>query len=213
MPDLVAGDLVEATFRYHTGALPGNVYVNRVHMEVVDAGGGGQVSEAFVAGGLSQWWSTQFRLLLSSSTSYDNVLVQSFQGGVRSAGSLSVQNAGPGARSALLSPPQDAVVIRKRTAFAGRAYRGRIFIPGMAQGDVEAGLVATVFKTAFAGTDIINGFENGVNTGIAYGEALLRFIVAQTPPGGVPIKRATCVTAALDAYCRSQRRRQIGKGS
>lgn len=96
-------------------------------------------------------WDTTPGLLLSmsSTVALREVRVTVGQdGGPDTIGSASFNLVGQ--NSANAATPQVAYLLRKQTGFGGRAYRGRMFIPGVVEGNVDdSGLLDTSFRTAF----------------------------------------------------------------
>lgn len=44
-------------------------------------------------------------------------------------------------------PPNNALVLRRRTGLPGRANRGRIFVPGIPRGEIAGGTIGSGYKT------------------------------------------------------------------
>lgn len=118
--------------------------------------------------------------------------------------------AGTGAGGAL--PPGDALVVTLRTALAGRANRGRVYLPGLDQSAMAAGGVAaagtmtdaagfiTAVQTAMNGQGIALGIgnpERNLYTGTTGA------VHAHRPSGIVPVTSITVRNAIID----HQRRR------
>ena len=120
--------------------------------------------------------------------------------------------AGTSASTAL--PHEVAVVLTKRTAKAGRGFRGRMYIPGWAQNaDVGDGTIAPAVQTALNlwCTDILAAYTaNGLTPCI--GQALRQehfgttgTLIPVRPAGTVPITSLTCRNLSWD----TQRRRGL----
>ena len=113
-------------------------------------------------------------------------------------------------------PPASAVVIRRRTAFLGRAYRGRIFLAGLAKDNAVAGQVSGAPVIAALNT-LATTFATQVIAAAAGSPAFVPEICAIIPNPAVPgtfVYRATDITSCvLDKVIRSQRRREIGVGA
>lgn len=67
--------------------------------------------------------------------------------------STSASAAGTRASSTSVLPPNNAYLVRKRTSFAGRAHRGRWYVPGVIEADADnvgaiAGADVTLWQTA-----------------------------------------------------------------
>lgn len=106
-------------------------------------------------------------------------------------------------------PNSNALVITKRTALRGRSYRGRIFQPGLVEGQVTANAVSGAYQANYlAGwnailsiTTTLNAFNMVVlskyQDGVWLNEGILTPIIAFTTDGQID----------------SQRRRLPGRGS
>lgn len=92
--------------------------------------------------------------------------------------------------------PQSAVVVSLRTANIGRSYRGRMFLPALAESMQDSGLMGTG-----VGADIANETLNLVQAGAAAGYPLVVW--------SATLNVATEVTQVkVDQFLRTQRRRQ-----
>jgi len=114
-------------------------------------------------------------------------------------------------------PPSCAVVIRRKTSFLGRKYRGRIYIPGVAQtltanGVVLAGAGGMNQMNALA--LILQGTIVSGDTGGPTWRPVLLARDASVTGGDNPGWRVNPVTLCqADNKLRSQRRREIGVGA
>lgn len=114
-------------------------------------------------------------------------------------------------------PPSVGVVIRRRTPFLGRKYRGRIFIAGLPQTYETAGrLIGTSPNSvaiAAAVAVIISGTIVSGDSGAPTFRPVLLARDALVVGGDNPGWRVTPVTTAVaDPILRSQRRREVGVG-
>lgn len=104
-----------------------------------------------------------------------------------------------------LLPPQTALCITMRTAFAGRRFRGRMFLPGYAEAHnnatgAAAGTTASVaFVTAIKSALAASALDLGV---------LSRPDPTATPPNAGAITPVSAIVAR-DAVWDTQRRRAI----
>lgn len=113
-------------------------------------------------------------------------------------------------------PPSCAAVIKRRTGFLGRKYRGRIFLPGVpvdyvTDGEItDAGYIATLAALAAAIIAPIAWTAGGSPTFVPE----LCVVVGDGSVGDPYAYRATdIISAVLDKKIRSQRRREVGRGS
>jgi len=110
-----------------------------------------------------------------------------------------------GARAVTPLPAECCVVLTKRTAFAGRGYRGRIYLSGLAQSDTANGLIiAGAYATALAAlaTKLDNTLASNGNVR-TWDPVIYRRATAQYTPIQSVVVRPTV---------RAQRRRQAGVG-
>lgn len=106
-------------------------------------------------------------------------------------------------------PNSNALVLTKRTALRGRSYRGRIYIPGLIEGQVTANAVSSAYQTNYLNfwnglrtiTTTLNSFEMVVLSKKQNGSWLAQGIL--TPVIGF----------TTDGQVDSQRRRLPGRGS
>jgi hypothetical protein len=110
------------------------------------------------------------------------------------------------------APPQCAVVLSMRTALKGRSYRGRVYIPGLAETSQNAGQIASAGIAAYAAmaTQLLAVFGPAGSNGdwrlaviSRYANKLKRLQPVAT--------QVTSITA--DQTIRTQRRRVLGVGS
>jgi len=113
------------------------------------------------------------------------------------------------------APPTVAVVIRKKTAFLGRKYRGRNYFAGVPVVDIVSGKIGVGHESLWqnlrdgmAGTIAASGVA-GTPT-FAPVIAALDSSVIVTPVG---VRWQAITQCVLDLVLRSQRRREIGVGS
>jgi hypothetical protein len=119
-----------------------------------------------------------------------------------------------GARGAAC-PPQDAVVVAKRTLRIGKKSRGRVFFPGIAEADQTSGMLS-------AGQANWDSLAVSMTQTLVVPDAVLMIPVhafwrevPATPPfteGTVVLRHSDISTCTYDLVIRSQRRRQIGRG-
>ncbi len=111
----------------------------------------------------------------------------------------------PGGNNAEALPPQCAMLVKKRTAFAGRKFRGRLYQPGMSENDQASG------KWAGQRYDDVFNFWTQELTQIwatATGGELMYVVTNKT---GFPTYQI--VQGVQDTIVRTQRRRVQGVGT
>lgn len=109
-------------------------------------------------------------------------------------------------------PPQDAAVITWRTGLAGRSYRGRSYVPYQNEGEQNAGVLAGGALTSLttAAQAILTQYgPTGVSTHWRACVLSRRLNGAIRP---VPVG-TNIVGFVVRSTIRSQRRRQLGRGS
>lgn len=101
-------------------------------------------------------------------------------------------------------PPATAVVIRKRTAIAGRANRGRVYVCGLPESAHVGGKILSDFHGVWQNLtdkvdDVLSITGGGALTPVIFHRAIRTFEIIKS--------------AAFDRVVRSQRRREVGVGS
>lgn len=102
--------------------------------------------------------------------------------------STSAASAGTGAGVAL--PPGDAVCVTLRTAFAGRGFRGRVYLPGLDTGAIAAGGLLAAGNDALA-----KGFVDAVSTAMT-GQGMT-LTIGQEPRSGYVGKTGATIPARV----------------
>lgn len=108
------------------------------------------------ANALMASWTSRIGPVTSSLITLEGVhiLYQSDSNNQIAVDSNSTAVAGSKGSSTLLAPPNVTYLVRKRTGFAGRKNRGRIYFPGVVEGDIDnvgvvQGSVLTALQAAF----------------------------------------------------------------
>jgi len=112
-------------------------------------------------------------------------------------------------------PPSVAVVIRRRTAFLGRKYRGRLFLAGVDVAAVVDGQVTdagTLANLAILGSKLSGPIVDAAVGSPTFTPEICTILFDEGT--GIYSYRATDVNGfTVDKVVRSQRRREIGRGS
>lgn len=110
-------------------------------------------------------------------------------------------------------PPQDAAVISLHTGFRGKRYRGRYFVPGLAEANIASGLISGAQLTN------LQALQAAFDAAFASGGTDLHFrAIVYSPENltAVPPRVGTLKTdvtySVVDTIVRTQRRRQLGRG-
>jgi hypothetical protein len=204
------GDIFEVVFG---GRQHGQDTRNVVHFRVRTTSGSGaptdaQLEAAILAGVWVNGMRDEMRQQLSSEWSLLFTKAQRLSPGPRSAGVVSVEDAGPGSIPGNALPTAVAAVIQKRTAFAGRRYRGRMYVPGIPASYENDSSLSAEGVTAME--QLANNLDQiFVATAAAVAFTFEPILLHRDVQGGY-----TLVTGhGVDSVLRTQRRRQVGKGS
>ena len=114
-------------------------------------------------------------------------------------------------------PPTVAAVIRRKTARLGRAYRGRIFIAGLGIGTTASGLINDAGTITDLG-DLATALFASLTWTAGGSPTFIPEIATILKSGPGPVFTYTyrandIVSATVDLVLRSQRRREVGRGS
>jgi hypothetical protein len=131
-------DILEVRFVTFDPTPPTQVGINVMHWLVSTLTGVG-VTQGDIAADLDAAAAPLYKLLLANPTSYRGVMVQKIWPAPRQLAEVSIGNAGVGTAGALQAPTQVAGVLKFTTAKAGRAFRGRIFVPFLSTSSLTAG--------------------------------------------------------------------------
>jgi len=129
--------------------------VNVLHYFVTGVAGG-SLTDQQVVDGLSTTLAPLYKAMMSNQASYSGLRVQKIKPAPVTVAVVSTNGAGVGTTGTLNTPPQTAMLMSKRTAFAGRANRGRMYISfpsdsyTLANGGITAGGITAA--TALANT-------------------------------------------------------------
>lgn len=140
-------DIIQVTVACQQGAQLG---MNVVHY-IVDQVQGASQTELQVATNLEAAIGPAMKPLLNNNASFYGVHVQKIKPLPPTIGATSALVSGPGTGGANSLPTEVCGIVTKRTAFAGRTYRGRIYVPFPSQ---TAVVVATGIPTAAYQTNL-----------------------------------------------------------
>lgn len=142
-----------ATFEHYKVVIPANFFhisfiheVTGVDDQVINTlgigvGAGTSTEANFVD--LADAWATNIVIpIMSNATTFTRMLVRDSTGVV-----LDIDRADVGTSGTSIVPVNCAAVVEKRTGIGGRRNRGRVFIPGIPESQVnEAGLLETTYR-------------------------------------------------------------------
>lgn len=194
---MAVGDFYRATF---IQAQHGQQLQTVVHYRE-DANGIG-AGDTLLAGVLDAAYAANIVPLLSDEWAYQSTMVQRFRPLPPSAAVVVNTSAAAGGVPGNALPTTNSLVIRKRTANAGRRYRGRIY-----QGGIPFSAEIDSQVTAFFRTSVVNGwialYTQYTTSGFTFSPVLYH-------PDLVSFSYITSFDG--DLVLRVQRRREVGKG-
>ncbi len=203
------GDVFELTI---AGTMHGVQTRNVLHYMVSSYSGSpsptyASFETAFLQSAMPTQIGTNMKAFCSAEWSLIWMKFQKFSPIPRSAGTISTAHNGPGGVSGSALPSSVTAVIRKRTEFAGKRYRGRMFVPGV---PISYELDSTLNPAGVGALEALASdlTEGGAATVGAYTAAMLNVLVHK----GVAIAPTPVISTNVDTVLRNQRRRQPGKG-
>lgn len=199
------GDILETTLEWQN-VDRGDRYNNVFHwfLNVPD---GADTDEASVSNAVNTFVVGTILPLLNIKCRFRTTLTQRVYPLPRTAGSLVDNGIGVvGAIAGDALPPACALVIRKRTAFAGRRYRGRLFVPMLSESDQVNGIWAGANYLALAAA--WDSLLATVLVGADGGE----YIPIIFPKNGTTASAKIITSSSSDPVVRQQRRREVGVG-
>lgn len=180
--------------------------VNTFH--VFHAGGWTIASMTALANAVVTWWNTVYKLAIPGVIALNNVQVRLYDPSNPLAVDVPVSPASVGTRVGTAEVGSASVSLSERTGLAGRAYRGRIYAPGVSENDVTSDdKLSSTAALLFA-----NAIANLVFGALPADNILHVF----HRPGLVPKPRDNTSNAVntyvLEALVDSQRRRLASRG-
>lgn len=148
------------------------------------------------------WWNAFYKACMPNIVSLVNIHVQVYDPtGSPYVYDRPVSPAEPGTRAGVAESANVTIATSLRAALAGRAYRGRYYLPSISEGDVSA-------------SDIINSV-----LATALANAASQLIAGSLPAGYAPVifhrddnLFSTIVSYVIETLIDSQRRRLPGRG-
>lgn len=205
---MAVGDILEAVLTFQN-VMNLDRYVNVLHW-IVNTDEVGASNEESVASVLNAAVNATIKAQLSTNLNFEQTLVQRVFPLPRTTGFyFGNGGANVGSNATQMLPPSCALINRKRTAFAGRKFRGRVFTVGLCEDDQNNGVwsSARVNNISTAWETILTTLMVGV---LGTGE----YSPVIWPKNGTASGDATVITTIqLDTIVRSQRRREPGRGS
>ncbi len=100
-------------------------------------------------------------------------------------------------------PPNTAILVQKRTALGGRRNRGRMYIPGIPEGEISGAGTITAAQLA-----VYNTAAEGLRTELAALSFVSECVIFHTTLDTAPAIAPTVITSMnVSAKCATQRRR------
>lgn len=199
---MAVGDVYEAVINW-TNLSNAQNYATVLHYQTT-----AEADPLVVESDLAQHINGQAGLCLpfmSSDVRFSFAIAQRIFPAPRTAGTVRSGAAGPGARATDSLPPQCCMVIRKRTGFAGRKFRGRLYMPGLSEDDQNNGTFSGARWAGLASlwdAELTTVFTSGG------GNSYKAVICDRT--GGLRVNAIT--TTQSTEIVRTQRRRVRGVG-
>lgn len=203
MPFIPVPDVLQAELRY-------TLFGQRIENVLYFAGGGraGQAGMNTLALQLQAWWVAEIAPNLSVQLTLNEIYITDLQSesGETYSGIVAAGSQGQINDNAL--PGNVALCVSFRTAQRGRSFRGRNYVPGLAETSVAG-------NTVEAG--VVNNLQAGYGALISTAAAAgFPWVVVSRYSGGDPrpVGLATNITGArvVDPFVDSQRRRLTGRG-
>jgi hypothetical protein len=211
---IMPGDVLEARIVTFDPNLPTQLGENVLHYVVNIAPTVG-VTTADVATYLDSQWAGPYKALLSSACQYRGTSVQKVQPLPRAVNDLAVGAAANGGLSGNMTPTQVAAIIRLETALAGRPFRGRIYVPFMTAGAVNAvGNMTSGYFTLLTALAAAIPMAAVVNHGLivaGIGLCIWHRKGYHKPPINVGFTDAVTAVVPTDLFATQRRRGNLGR--
>lgn len=208
MDNAVVGDLYAATYM---GVLHGQQIRNVLHFRLKSFAGAGtptlEDSQGALGNRLDAIW-TGLRAIVSSQFTMNAILVQRIKPLPRAAGVLTTPTDPVGADTGVSVPSSVSGNIKFQTQFAGKRYRGRMYIAGIAEDRIEDSEVDAATSLIM---DVAGDAIAGDSTPISYNG--WDFVFTHVIYHKVDTSYTETTGASVDPVARNQRRRQVGKGA
>lgn len=162
-----------------------------------------------LANALKTWWDTYYKLAIPPQISLTQVQVRLYDPSNPLAQDLAVSPAIIGTRGTVSEAANATSTISLRTGRAGRAYRGRIYIPGLSEADVQQNDQLASALTSILATAAFQLLTAGVPSLSAF-----PVIFHRPLPVGKPLDNLfQAVTGfVIENIVDSQRKRLPGRG-
>lgn len=205
MPFIPVPEVIQAELIY---SWDGQVVENVLHYR--EAAGGTGIEQGELGQALVDWFDTVLQPLVVSTLILNTIRMTDLSDEVAPGSEFGVGLPLPGTLAGGLSLPNNvAIVMSKRTAFRGRSFRGRIYHPGLGEGQVtnNALVPATQVALLAAYNDLV--FLAGATFTYTL-QVVSKYSLGSPRVTGL----ATPVTQiTTDGVVDSQRRRLPGRGS
>lgn len=194
---MAVNDVYQVTMR---GSLHGQLILNTFHYRVTAVGAGDATTALLTAFKAGPW--TQIKAALADEFSFDGNMAQRIRPLPPLVGVDDFTAVGAGNVPGGSLPTSMAVVISKKTALAGRKYRGRVYLAGVSTAH-ESDSTLNV-----GGVGLFLNVANAMDNSLVEGTHAFTPVVYHRGDG-----TTTDVTQCLvREILRNQRRRQVAKG-
>lgn len=198
----------------HVGGYLGQSLVNVHHYRQTTANSSGMGEPESLARAFNLSIVPALALLLTDHVSWGAIEARTFNApGVPITG-YDLTLSSTGAIDNVGCPPTVAIVVRKKTGFLGRKYRGRSFFAGMPIADIDSGKIAPGKIADWQ--DFADTLATPITWSLGGSPTFTPVIAAldgSVIVAPVGVRWNTVTSCLVDDILRSQRRREIGVGS
>lgn len=153
------------------------------------------------------WWNTSYKLAMPNAIALIQVQVRKYDPAVPLGFDSNVSPPIPGSQAGAMLPGNVSSTISWRTGLAGRRFRGRVYVPGIRESDVDdSDLISSALVNLIASASaslLTSALTNGV---------LGVFHAPKTVPSVFDNTITDVLTSVIENIVDSQRRRLPGRG-
>lgn len=181
-------------------------FVNTFHVSgAADLGAGDLVT---IANMFKTWYTNSYKTQLPSGVGLTQIQVRKLWPPAPLAYDLNVSPPETGSKNTTMETANSTLTMSWRTGFAGKAYRGRDYVPGLVEADVTTN--DTVVSSLLVGLAAVGG--NLISSALTAGFPLGVFHTPLLTPKLLDNTITEILTCVLEYIVDSQRRRLPGRG-